>query len=480
MSIYEVKLKHDQNGRIVEKIESIKGKPAKWLYSYDKKGRLFEAHLNNRLVCQCCYDKQGRRSQDCFPRSHGSQIRSYSYRMDNRLMQAGNNGYTHDKQGFRSIWNRQGKYTLYEYATDYRLIKATKEDEGIAFEFTHDENGQRQAKYHNGAFIEGYKWLDFIRMEGFHDGETAYRFVYDGEERTPYAMQRENGAIAYLYYDQVGSLRVAADESGNVIKEVLYDPFGGIIEDSNPELRIPIGFAGGLHDRDLGFVRFGWRDYDTFTSRWTAPDPMGDAGGDPDWYGYCLDDPVNRTDALGLYAPLVNLAASGLAATGLLVHAPKLNKLGIGLANELMGTSYGFKDLAVDSRIFDDYTDYVANNVARLKKQNKAYHDRLTKEKKEKKANQEREMSEARARDRKRQSRKAVEAAARAMNKGGSNDGRAASGDMSNFRDIAASYSAGKATRERSGYGNSGGHSGRSGPSGNIGARGGSYNGYGR
>jgi len=33
--------------------------------------------------------------------------------------------------------------------------------------------------------------------------------------------------------------------------------------------------------------------YDTFTSRWTAPDPMGEAGGDPDWYGYCLDDPVN-------------------------------------------------------------------------------------------------------------------------------------------------------------------------------------------
>ncbi|MEF2230824.1 MAG: RHS repeat-associated core domain-containing protein [Pseudodesulfovibrio sp.] len=73
----------------------------------------------------------------------------------------------------------------------------------------------------------------------------------------------------------------------------MYDPFGSILADTNPALRIPIGFAGGLHDRDLGFVRFGWRDYDPFTSRWTAPDPMGEAGGDPDWYGYCLDDPVN-------------------------------------------------------------------------------------------------------------------------------------------------------------------------------------------
>jgi RHS repeat-associated protein len=58
---------------------------------------------------------------------------------------------------------------------------------------------------------------------------------------------------------------------------------------------------GGLHDRDLGFVRFGWRDYDVRTGRWTAPDPIGDKGGDPDWYGYCLDDPVNGEDPLGLF-----------------------------------------------------------------------------------------------------------------------------------------------------------------------------------
>ena len=113
-------------------------------------------------------------------------------------------------------------------------------------------------------------------------------------------MDRKDGATAFLFCDQIGSLLVIADAGGNVIKEVLYDAFGGIMEDSNPGLRAAIGFAGGLHDRDLGFVRFGWRDYDTFTSRWIAPDPLGDAGGDPDWYGYCLDDPVNLVDPSGL------------------------------------------------------------------------------------------------------------------------------------------------------------------------------------
>ncbi|SOB59839.1 protein of unknown function [Pseudodesulfovibrio profundus] len=70
-----------------------------------------------------------------------------------------------------------------------------------------------------------------------------------------------------------------------------------------------------MNDPDTGFVRFGWRDYDPDTGRWTAQDPIGDAGGDNDWYGYCLDDPVNGIDPLGLFvgslAPFVRQGAEG-------------------------------------------------------------------------------------------------------------------------------------------------------------------------
>lgn len=51
---------------------------------------------------------------------------------------------------------------------------------------------------------------------------------------------------------------MVADGNGGVIKEILYDSFGMILGDTNPSLRVPIGFGGGLHDRDLGLVRFGW------------------------------------------------------------------------------------------------------------------------------------------------------------------------------------------------------------------------------
>ena len=301
MSVFEMRLKHDRNGRIVEKTEIVAGRPVVWKYAYDKAGRLFEAHLDNRLICQCYYDRDGRRQRDCFPATVGPNYRNFQYNLDNRLMSAGNNGFTHDKNGFRSIWSNGGTYHLYQYAPDYRLLKMEVENQDRVYTFRHDEEGRRAAKYFNGQLVEAYQWLDLIRLGAFHDGRMGYEFGYDDGERLPSAMRREDEAVFTLHYDQVGSLRVVADTDGDVIKEILYDPFGGIIEDTNPGLRVPIGFAGGLHDRDLGFVRFGLRDYDTFTGRWTAPDPIGDRGGDPDWYGYCLDDPVNGVDPLGLF-----------------------------------------------------------------------------------------------------------------------------------------------------------------------------------
>ncbi len=300
--VYSCRLRRGPDGRIAEKIETVQGRDRRWAYSYDARGRLTEARLDQRLICQCHYDRDGRRQRDYFPASHGFSTRDYRYTPDDRLLAAGNNGYVHDANGFRSIWNSEGRYTLYAYAPDYRLLGVDKRDDGLVFEFAHDGDGRRAVKFRDGRPVEAYRWLDFLRLAGFRDVGCWYEFAYARGERTPLAMRRDDGAVFRLHCDQIGSLRVVADSDGHVLKEVLYDPFGGIIEDSAPDLRIPIGFAGGLHDRDLGFVRFGWRDYDTFTGRWTAPDPLGDAGGDPDWYGYCLDDPVNGVDPLGLEA----------------------------------------------------------------------------------------------------------------------------------------------------------------------------------
>jgi RHS repeat-associated protein len=86
-----------------------------------------------------------------------------------------------------------------------------------------------------------------------------------------------------------------------------YDEFGRVLLQMCPSLSAddckrlqPFGFGGGLHDPDTGLVRYGARDYDPQTGRWTVKDPIGFAAGSPLLYDYAGGDPVNRIDVDGL------------------------------------------------------------------------------------------------------------------------------------------------------------------------------------
>jgi RHS repeat-associated protein len=109
------------------------------------------------------------------------------------------------------------------------------------------------------------------------------------------------GGITYrIISDHLGSPRVIVDvNTGAIAQRMDYDEFGNVILDTNPGFQ-PFGFAGGLYDSLTGLVRFGVRDYDPETGRWTTKDPIGFAGGDTNLYGYVLSDPVNFIDPRGL------------------------------------------------------------------------------------------------------------------------------------------------------------------------------------
>jgi RHS repeat-associated protein len=90
--------------------------------------------------------------------------------------------------------------------------------------------------------------------------------------------------------------------------------------DTNPGFQ-PFGFAGGLYDRDTGLVRFGARDYDATTGRWTAKDPVRFGGGDGNLFAYALGDPVDRIDPDG-NNPIIIAAGAvvTVAAVGAIVY----------------------------------------------------------------------------------------------------------------------------------------------------------------
>ena len=153
----------------------------------------------------------------------------------------------------------------------------------------------------NGTLVQGLLYDGMLSPVAELDGagRVTARFIYGTAGHVPDYMIK--GGFTYrILSDHLGSPRLVVDvETGHIAQRLFYDAFGRVLFDDNPGFQ-PFGFAGGLYDPDTGLTRFGARDYDAETGRWTAKDPILFAGGDTNLYGYVLNDPINWVDPFGL------------------------------------------------------------------------------------------------------------------------------------------------------------------------------------
>ena len=291
-------LVRDNNGRITQKTETVNGATSIFDYTYDAAGRLLTVTKDSVLVEEYQYDSAGTRSYE-MNSLRGIAGRDFTYSDEDHLLSAGSVTYNYDLDGFLTTKTDGSDVTSYSYSFRGELLSVTLPD-GRQIEYVHDPLGRRTAKKINSSIVEKYLWQGLTRLLAVYDASDTLlmRFEY-ADGRMPVAMA-SGGSTYYLSYDQVGSLRLVLDSTGNVVKSVEYDSFGNILNDSNPTFAVPFGFAGGSFDRDIGLVRFGYRDYDPDVGRWTAKDPILLTGGDADLYGYVLNNPVNFIDPLGL------------------------------------------------------------------------------------------------------------------------------------------------------------------------------------
>jgi RHS repeat-associated protein len=130
-------------------------------------------------------------------------------------------------------------------------------------------------------------------------GNLLTRFVYGSKAHVPDYMVKA-GVTYRIVSDHLGSVRlVISTIDGSVVQRMDYDEFGVITNDTSPAFQ-PFGFAGGMYDQHTKLTRFGARDYDAESGRWTVKDPIRFGGGDTNLFGYVFNDPISLIDPTGL------------------------------------------------------------------------------------------------------------------------------------------------------------------------------------
>jgi len=247
-----------------------------------------------KVVEAYTYDKNGNRKSATV---NGSTINA-SYTLDDQLEVYGNNTYRYDDDGYLKEKTTPDGTTTYTYGTLGELQKVVTPTKTI--EYLHNADNQRVAKKVDGQIVEKYLWANLTTLLAVYDADDnlKQRFEY-ANNRMPISMTMNNEKY-YLHYDQVGTLKAVSNSSLEIIKEMSYDTYGNILLETNLNFKVPFGFAGGLYDHDTKLTRFGYRDYDAYTGKWTAKDPIDFGGGDSNLYGYVLGDPVDFADPSGL------------------------------------------------------------------------------------------------------------------------------------------------------------------------------------
>jgi RHS repeat-associated protein len=289
-------LSRDAGGRITRRVETNLGATSTYDYAYDVGGRLTHVRLDGAPLSHYEYDANSNRVSTL----EGSTATTAGYDLQDRLLQWGNVTYAYNANGDLTSKAQNGSTIQYVYDALGNLVTVVDAN-GIQTDYVLDGRKRRVGKKVNGQLVQGFVWLDQLRVAAELDasGNTVSRFVYATHLNAPDLMVKNESSYLILT-DPLGSPRLVVNSvTGDVAQRMDYDSWGRVTLDTNPGFQ-PFGFAGGLYDQGTGLVRFGARDYDPAVGRWTARDPALFAGGDPNLYGYVDNDPINLTDPAGL------------------------------------------------------------------------------------------------------------------------------------------------------------------------------------
>ena len=261
-------------------------------YSYDSLNRLVGAEGPFGIVAYE-YDAAGNRLR----RVVNNEVETYSYiEGSSRLNQIDTGGiisFAYDDTGNTTAI---GDLEL-NYNQGGRLLSSEKPGALLA-EYTYNALGQRVKKETGTqSSIFHYDLSGNLIAESSPDGTFLSEYLYAGTNRLA-MIECASNDLYYFANDHLGTPLLMTDESGRVVWEATYTPFGEA--SVNPHSTVVNNFRlpGQYYDPETALYYNYHRDYDPRSGRYIEPDPIGLKGG-MNLYAYASNNPTNLVDPSG-------------------------------------------------------------------------------------------------------------------------------------------------------------------------------------
>ncbi|MEM1032019.1 MAG: RHS repeat-associated core domain-containing protein [Myxococcota bacterium] len=342
--LLDITYARDKLGRVVYQTETRGTAVQAWQYHYNDDDHLVEVDFGTAGPCSSAacapidaygYDPNGNRTHR--GPSLGSLALVGTYDEQDRVLLYDGVAHAFDDNGMLETKGSGPSLTTFDYDVLGNLLSVNLPG-GASVTYVVDGRGRRTARtYDDGqGSVDTVYWVyrDQLNPVAQLDanGNVTRRFVYADNPHVPaFMVDVANGNKLYRFVtDHLGSVRLLVDinptgSNPAIVQEVDYDPWGHPTLITGTWDLQPFAFAGGLYDDATGLLRFGARDYDPETARWTAKDPSLLAGG-LNVYEYAASDPVNLVDLTGLapsQADLLDLADAlgvGIIARGIVTR----------------------------------------------------------------------------------------------------------------------------------------------------------------
>lgn len=209
--------------------------------------------------------------------------------------------YTYDANG--NMTSDGTKCYEYNEANQQKKVKNCSNSQTIA-EYVYDYQGNRLVKktYSNGTLQkttfspnDGYETVKLASNSAIQN--TSYYFAND----QLIAKKNPDGTKNYYHNDHLGSTNVMTNQSGGLVEETKYDPWGEIKAGGTKSKFL---YTGQEKDLETGLNYYNARYYDSHIRRFTQPDDFIQDPFNPqnlNRYSYVLNNPLRYTDPTGNY-----------------------------------------------------------------------------------------------------------------------------------------------------------------------------------